>query len=126
MDMKQRNSICFCVSLVFFLGGLLPDASGTIFCDGALISVGDSMEKVREACGKPTTVQKVRDALINKGGIIVRLNVDEEWVYDSGSDQFKRIIRFRAGKVVDIETRDFGGQTDDDDKAKDAAGSDGW
>jgi len=124
--MNRQHIICFYGILVFFFVGLMPSASGTIFCDGALISVGDTMEKVREACGKPSSVQKVRDALINKGGIIVRLNVDEEWVYDLGSDQFKRTIRFRAGKVVDIETRDFGGKTDDDEKEKDAAGSDDW
>ena len=124
MDMKRRHRICFCVSLVFFFVGQLPGAFGTIFCDGALISVGDTKEKVRESCGEPTVVQKARDALINKGGIIVRLNVDEEWVYDLGSDQFKRIIRFRAGKVVDIETRDWGGEPDDGEKH--SPESDGW
>jgi hypothetical protein len=111
--MNRQRIPLLLVFPVFFSMGALSGPARAMHCDGALISVGDTREKVREACGEPTEVRRPRDALINRGGIIVRLNVDEEWVYDFGSDRFVRTVRFRSGKVVDIEMGDYGGKKED-------------
>jgi len=82
-------------SILFFAGSLLlitittANAAETIRCGSALIEDGDSIEKVLEHCGEPTSKEGAT------------------WIYDRGSGQFVAVIHVGAdGTVNRVEERD--------------------
>ena len=102
-------------------------------CHGGLVSLGDHQVEVLERCGEPvfvarrteypfvgrTAVRTYGDAetdmdvhtyghadVANERLIrIVNLPMQvEEWVYDLGSRRFRQLLRFHAGRLVEIES----------------------
>ena len=87
-------------------------------CGNRLITQGDSLAKVASLCGNPTQVDRksiVRQASggwvngqwVASAGAQVEIPV-EVWLYNLGPDKLMRQIRFEDGRVVKIETLDFG------------------
>ncbi len=79
-----------------------------------VITEGDTIEKVREYCGEPTETQRTwmtRQPRIQYAGYKIPFEGSEDvpvdlWTYDSVNKL--RRIRFIAGKVDSIETREHG------------------
>ena len=107
------------IRLVWILAGLLiaSGASADSVRGGSkLITEGDPIEKVREYCGEPTETQRTwmtRQPRFEYGGQEIPFEGSEDvpvdlWTYDFGPNKLVRRIRFIAGKVDSIETREHG------------------
>lgn len=87
-------------------------------CGNKLITRGDSVAKVTALCGNPAQVDRtsivryasagwVNGQWVQSGGAQVEIPV-EIWLYNFGPDKLMQQIRFEDGRVVKIETLDFG------------------
>ncbi|MEA3178409.1 MAG: hypothetical protein QOI59_1932 [Gammaproteobacteria bacterium] len=87
-------------------------------CGDRLVTQGDSISKVASLCGNPTQVDRtsiirsvsgsfVNGQWLQSGGAQIEIPV-EVWLYNLGPDRLMRQIRFEEGRVVKIETLDFG------------------
>ena len=98
-------------------------------CTGGLVSLGDHQVEVLERCGEPVFVARrieypfderplaperplederaygrtdaANQRLIRIANLPVQV---EEWVYDLGNRRFRQLLRFRAGRLIDIES----------------------
>lgn len=105
--------------LTAILASISWDASAQAMeCGNKLITRGDSISKVATLCGNPAQVDRtsiVRSASagwvngrwVQSGGAQVEIPV-EIWLYNFGPDKLMQQIRFENGRVVKIETLDFG------------------
>jgi Protein of unknown function (DUF2845) len=87
-------------------------------CGNRLITRGDTSSEVIARCGNPTHVEHstltrsasgawVNGQWVQSGGAQVDIAV-EVWLYNLGPDKLMRQIRFEDGRVVKIETLDYG------------------
>jgi|ERR1700712_2695144 phospholipase/lecithinase/hemolysin len=87
-------------------------------CGTRLITQGDSISKVASLCGNPTQVDRtsivrsvsrsyINGQWLQSGGAQIEIPV-EVWLYNLGPDRLMRQIRFEDGRVVKIETLDYG------------------
>ena len=87
-------------------------------CGQRIISEGDSVAKVATLCGNPTQVDHtsiirsaggsfVNGQWVASAGGQIEIPV-EVWLYNLGPDRLMRQIRFEDGRVVKIETLDYG------------------
>jgi|SRR5882757_2755722 hypothetical protein len=87
-------------------------------CGNKLITRGDSIAKVATLCGNPAQVDHtsiirsasagwVNGRWVQSGGAQVEIPV-EIWLFNFGPDKLMQQIRFEDGRVVKIETLDFG------------------
>jgi hypothetical protein len=101
-----------------------------IFCDGKLISIGDTKYEVSAKCGdpdfkdirfekrikrdffrdlfqlaKPNQYERevYREPLFVEEEVMI-----EEWTYNLGPTRFIRYLTFENGKLVNISTGDYG------------------
>jgi hypothetical protein len=81
------------------------DTAADLRCDGGLVSTGDRRFDVRAACGDPDLQIPVREYLF---GAYMSLPYEEVWYYNFGPRRFIRELRFRASRLVLIETRGYG------------------
>lgn len=87
-------------------------------CRDRIISEGDSIAKVATLCGNPTQVDHTSIVRSTAGSVVngqwvasagsqIEIPV-EIWLYNLGPDRLMRQIRFEDGRVVKIQTLDFG------------------
>ena len=87
-------------------------------CGNRLITEGDSLAKVAALCGNPSQVDhtsilrsasagRVNGQWMQSNGVQIEIPV-EIWLYNLGPDKLMRQIRFEDGRVVKIETLDYG------------------
>jgi hypothetical protein len=87
-------------------------------CGNRLITQGDSLSKVASLCGNPTQVDHtsiirqasggwVNGQWVAAAGAQIEIPV-EVWLYNLGPDKLMRQIRFEDGRVVKIDTLDYG------------------
>jgi hypothetical protein len=94
-------------------GGVLADS---VRCGSKLITEGDTIEEVQQYCGEPTETKRTwitRQPRFEYGGQEIPFPGEEDvpvdiWIYDFGPNKLVRQIRFVAGKVDSIETREHG------------------
>jgi hypothetical protein len=90
----------------------------TMECGNRLITEGDSLSKVAALCGNPSQVDhtsilrsasagRVNGQWMQSNGAQIEIPV-EIWLYNLGPDKLMRQIRFEDGRVVKIETLDYG------------------
>ena len=94
--------------------GLLPclAAADTMRCGSALISDGDTIDKVLDHCGEPqerTRTWIQRPPRFEFGGQEIPFEGTEDvpvdvWTYDFGSSRLIRRVRFVGDELVDIRT----------------------
>jgi len=88
----------------------------TMRCGSRLISEEDTIEKVLELCGEPTSQSRtwiIRQPRFELGGNEYRFPGEEDvpvdlWTYDLGPNKLVRRLRFVAGKLESIETLEHG------------------
>jgi hypothetical protein len=92
---------------------LLPSAlvAAEYRCADKIISVGDTSDSLFMKCGEPDWNQSHAEEIIEtidkdtKRRIIITV---DEWTYNLGPDRFMRIFKLRDGKVVDVQSGDYG------------------
>ena len=83
----------------------------TFRCGGKIVSTGDTKVDVIGKCGEPTSKDSREDKVVTtrnddtmqKVSVIV-----DEWTYNLGPNELIRVLRFRDGKLTDIETAGYG------------------
>ncbi len=78
------------------------------YCDGFLVSPGETREEVVEKCGEPAWLDVRGDEGAEEGSLP---RETEEWIYDFGHSQLLEFLRFRNGRLVTIRSgvHGFGG-----------------
>jgi hypothetical protein len=107
------------------------DNSSTMRCGTRIVTIGESRYTVRAKCGPPSQKDvrhekriardTYRDLFPSQGNsknreqekyrepLFVEENVEiEEWTYNLGPTSFIRYLYFENGKLVQIETGDYG------------------
>jgi len=81
-------------------------ASGsTLRCGSRIVATEDSAAKVRAACGEPA-LRDVQPQFDPRAGRI--FGDTEVWTYNFGQNQLLRLLRFRGGRLVAIDTDGYG------------------
>ena len=94
------------MTLAFVIGSLSPPvwAGDTMRCGNRLVSTEAVAGEVLAACGRPD----YRDSWSSAPTYAV----DEElWYYNFGAQQFVRVLRFRQGRLVSIQSDGYGFDT---------------
>jgi hypothetical protein len=103
--------------LLLCVGFAVAGHADALRCGTHLVSEGDSASMVAAVCGTPADVTRtaiLRPAALWYGGHRVFLGGDlvevlvETWLYNLGPDRLMRRVRFEDGRVVEIETLDYG------------------
>jgi hypothetical protein len=85
--------------------------TGTLYCEGRIVSIGDTAGEVISKCGQPTDTfqhkQKIVDDNYPAGRIITTVIVDD-WTFNFGPDRFQYRLLLRNGRVAEIESLDYG------------------
>ncbi|BCR03899.1 hypothetical protein DESUT3_09680 [Desulfuromonas versatilis] len=83
-------------------------------CGNDLVLVGERKLEVLKSCGEPDFVdtweERRRERIYYFGHWYpdYRLVVVEEWTYNFGPSLFMRTLTFENGRLVEIETGDYG------------------
>ena len=111
--MNARFRLAAFLAGALLAGGVLADS---VRCGSKLITEGDTIEEVQQYCGEPTETKRTwitRQPRFEYGGQEIPFEGSEDvpvdlWTYDFGPNKLVRRIRFIAGKVDSIETREHG------------------
>jgi hypothetical protein len=85
-----RRVICASCGLLLLTAAALP-VHAVMRCGPELVSRGDSVIKLLEACGEPA---------VGNPALLVG---DVNWIYNFGPDEFKQRVRIRDGRIMNIE-----------------------
>ena len=99
--------LCLLLSLPLFMPAT-SDAGIHFRCSGGVVRAGDTMPEVINECGEPGFINRPGSVVIQIGGVLWSIDVDEEWIYNLGPTRFIRFVRFRGGRVVDIGHGNYG------------------
>lgn len=80
-------------------------AGSSLRCDDGLIDEGDRKYTVLRKCGEPSFRDRRDRAFVPGQGF---LPVEEVWYYDFGSTRLIRVLHFREGRLMRIDTGDRG------------------
>jgi len=81
-----------------------------MFCDDSLISKGDTQMEVLKRCGDPDYVTSPDYRYSGTTGhhVNVRRTTVVDWIYNFGPRRFIYTVTFEGGRVVQIESGDYG------------------
>jgi hypothetical protein len=99
----NRVLILLCVCLL--LMPLPSRAVDTVRCGSRLASVGMTAAEVLGVCGDPSYRDVWAQPGTYGGGWLGNI---EEWTYNLGSSQLLRVMRFRNGRLQQIDTDGYG------------------
>ncbi len=99
--------------LLFMISFLIVMAGNSFAfdCNNQIVSIGDTKVEVRAKCGEPASKEVFNEEIITKIEPNARhkvLAAVEEWTYNLGPQQFIRILTFRSGRLVKVETGGYG------------------
>ncbi len=94
----RRMSIV-CLSALCLLVVSTP-ATATLRCSGGIVEEGDSASQVRNLCGPPDHVEAWQGEPPAMPGAV--------WFYDRGASRLLRVLRFRAQRLVRIDSDGYG------------------
>lgn len=87
--------------------------TGTLRCDGGIVSIGDTAGEVVSKCGQPAfTSQREQKKLTDgpkstRDRTITAVTVDD-WIFNFGPNQFQYQLLLENGRVTRIESLDYG------------------
>lgn len=91
--------------LLFALLGSSAEAGSTLRCGSRIVATEDTAAEVRAACGEPSLRDRQPQFDPRNGQTF---NEVEVWTYNFGENQLLRLLRFRGGRLVDIDTDGHG------------------
>ena len=114
------------LSVLLVLTVLLTGTALAFQCDGKIISKRNTTFDVLRKCGEPDYIDRWEEEravrgygrfeMPRSGGIpetqvpvvsVIHVQV-ERWTYNLGPNRFMQVLRFENGKLVDINTGDYG------------------
>jgi hypothetical protein len=84
--------------------------TGTCACRDGIVSKGDLLAEVVKKCGPPTFQwqrQETRADYLRDSKSINIVTIDD-WTYNFGPNEFMYNLRFENGRVMKIESLDYG------------------
>jgi hypothetical protein len=87
--------------------------TGSMRCAGGIVSIGDTAGSVAGKCGEPAFIaQRQQSSLEGRrrstyGTTITTVTIDD-WTYNFGPQQFQYQVSFENGRVMRIESLDYG------------------
>ncbi len=100
--------------LLVFMGGVSAFAwdTGSLYCDGRIISVGDTAGEVLEKCGQPAYALQREQQMVSdysySGTTLVTTVVIDDWTFNFGPDRFQYRLLLKNGRVSRIEDLGYG------------------
>jgi hypothetical protein len=85
--------------------------SGTISCEGGIVSNGDSAAELLAKCGEPSYSLRREEKNIHRklpGERTISNDIIDDWNYNFGPDRFQYRIVLTNGIVTYIESQDYG------------------
>lgn len=108
--MRRLAAVFVLISVLLLVVG---DASA-MRCGNQLVFIGDRHSDVLNKCGEPDEREErpekryFRVFQEGKSFQVLQEVLVEEWTYNLGPTMFIRILRFENGRLVKIETGDYG------------------
>lgn len=102
------------VSLLVWVLILGAGSASAMRCGNQLVLIGDRFHDVLNKCGEPDAREERPERryfrVFREGGFFEVLQevTVEEWTYNLGPSMFIRILRFENGRLVEIETGEYG------------------
>ncbi|MCR9090847.1 DUF2845 domain-containing protein [Algiphilus sp.] len=93
------HAALLCLSALLLLLHSAP-LSATLRCGGGIVDEGDSAAQVRRHCGPPDHVEHWKGQPPAAPGVV--------WFYDRGASRLLRVLRFRAQRLVRIDSDGYG------------------
>jgi len=87
--------------------------TGTMICNGGIVSIGDTAGEVIGKCGSPATSSKREDKKIERESQnsrvkeISTVSIDD-WTFNFGPNQFQYQVILENGRVARIESLNYG------------------
>jgi Protein of unknown function (DUF2845) len=95
--------------------GVTMGSALALDCHGRLVVIGASPWEVQERCGEPTAIEDVMKYIPqhaydpSQGTVYILVPVQQSiWTYNFGSTRFIYYLTFQEGKLIDIQTGDYG------------------
>lgn len=88
-----------CLSALAFLV-VAPSVEASLRCSGGIVDRGDSAAQVQRYCGKPDHIEQWQGHAPAAPGAV--------WFYDRGPSRLLRVLRFRAQRLVAIDSDGYG------------------
>jgi hypothetical protein len=95
----------------FVLLASVPARAAILRCDSKTVETGNSRFTVLARCGQPAGSVEWEEEVVQRLNFIESRSVFirvEEWVYNFGPNRFLRVLRFRDGVLMSIESRGYG------------------
>lgn len=85
----------------------------TMFCEGGLISIGDTAGEVLSKCGQPATSTTREEKRYGAGstyshGRVFKTVAIDDWIFNFGPNHFQYQLVLENGRVARIESLDYG------------------
>lgn len=87
--------------------------TGTMMCAKGIVSIGTTAGEVLAKCGQPATATNREDRRVARewqssgGRRLTTVSIDD-WIFNFGPNQFQYQVILENGRVVRIESRDYG------------------
>ncbi len=86
--------------------------TGSLYCDGRIVSVGDTAGAVVSKCGQPAYAiqreERISDEDYYSGARLITTVVVDDWTFNFGPDRFQYRLILKNGAVWRIESLDYG------------------
>ena len=99
MKFMYEHQVLCCILFVLAITASGVTA-GSMRCGNDIVQRGHTFFEVLERCGKPDLEYDWDHRYVP--GVEAKLT---EWVYEQGSNQFRRVLRFEEGRLRKIELR---------------------
>jgi hypothetical protein len=100
-------------AVMLFHNSAYATETGTMVCQGGIVSIGDTVGAVVSKCGQPafTTQRERKDVEAGSKGsrnkAITTVTIDD-WTFNFGPNQFQYRVLLENGGVTAIESLDYG------------------
>ena len=109
----MKHTLCSILVMLIISATQIPSyaiQSDSLYCDGRIISIGDTAGEVISKCGQPAyTFQREQNIVdeLYPTRIITTVIIDD-WTFNFGPDRFQYHMLLKNGRVMGIESLDYG------------------
>ncbi len=103
------------IIMVFCFAATIAPAYGlqsdSLYCDGRIVSIGDTAGEVIRKCGQPTYALQREEKLVEHddfGDRVIITVIIDDWTFNFGPDRFQYRLVLKNGRVGKIESLDYG------------------
>jgi len=83
----------------------------SLYCDGRIVSTGDSAGEVIAKCGQPAYTFQHEETIVDRiyhGSRIITTVIIDDWTFNFGPDRFQYRLILKNGRVTNMESLDYG------------------